>query len=272
MQILLKIHDFLTFMLFERWYYYLAIFIFLVIFSVLSKLFFNKILGILAERTVAKYLSKLGTKKYKTINNLMLKSKGNTAQIEHLVISNYGIFIIESKNYFGWITGNDYSDYWLQSIYKFKQKIINPIKQNYGHMKTIKNLLLDYPNLPYYPIVVFTRRSVLKVNTMPDVVYNIDLIKTIKKYRYEFISDDVRDKVFNKLKDLNIRDKQLRKEHNNKIRTRINDYETKIKNNICPKCSGNLVLRNGIYGKFMGCSNYPKCKFTINSNKGKYIK
>lgn len=250
-------------MLLERWYYYLAIFIFLVTISVLSKLFFNKILGVLAERTVAKYLLKLDIKKYKTINNLMLENKGNTAQIDHLVISNYGIFIIESKNYFGWITGSDYGD-WFQTIYKFKQKIINPVKQNYGHMKTIKNLLFDYPNLPYYPIVVFTRRSVLKVNTMPDVIYNIDLIKTIKKYRYEFISDDIRDKVYSRLKDLNIRDKKLRKEHNNKIRTRINDYEFKIKNNICPKCGGLLVLREGKYGKFKGCRNFPECKFTAN--------
>ena len=107
---------------------------------------------------------------------------------------------------------------------------------------------------------------------MPDVIYNIDLIKTIKKYRYEFISDDIRDKVYSRLKDLNIRDKKLRKEHNNKIRTRINDYETKIKNNICPKCGGLLVLREGKYGKFKGCRNYPKCEFTVSINQKRYSK
>jgi ssDNA-binding Zn-finger/Zn-ribbon topoisomerase 1 len=41
-------------------------------------------------------------------------------------------------------------------------------------------------------------------------------------------------------------------------------YETnrKMENNICPKCGGRLVLRNGKYGQFKGCDNFPKCKFT----------
>lgn len=47
---------------------------------------------------------------------------------------------------------------------------------------------------------------------------------------------------------------------NNRIRKKsTNDYS---KNIICPKCGGNLVERTGEYGKFYGCSNYPKCKYT----------
>lgn len=30
----------------------------------------------------------------------------------------------------------------------------------------------------------------------------------------------------------------------------------------CPKCGGNLIERKGKFGKFYGCSNYPKCHFT----------
>lgn len=30
----------------------------------------------------------------------------------------------------------------------------------------------------------------------------------------------------------------------------------------CPECGGNLLKKSGKYGKFFGCSNYPKCKFT----------
>ena len=36
-----------------------------------------------------------------------------------------------------------------------------------------------------------------------------------------------------------------------------------MKNLICPRCNGELKLRNGRNGKFYGCSNYPKCKFTM---------
>ena len=41
----------------------------------------------------------------------------------------------------------------------------------------------------------------------------------------------------------------------------------------CPKCSdGDIVLRSSIYGKFYGCSKYPKCRYTeklVNNNKDK---
>jgi len=32
---------------------------------------------------------------------------------------------------------------------------------------------------------------------------------------------------------------------------------------LCPKCGGKLVERTGKFGPFYGCSNFPKCKYTI---------
>ena len=49
------------------------------------------------------------------------------------------------------------------------------------------------------------------------------------------------------------------KEHIKNVR----DTQENIKNNICPRCNGSLVLKNGKYGQFYGCSNYPKCNFTL---------
>lgn len=263
MQILIKIYNFLAFMLLERWYYYLAYFIFLLIFFGLLEIFFKKILGILGERTVARFLSRLDPKKYKIINSLMFDIGGNTSQIDHLVISNFGIFVIETKNIYGWLTGDDYSD-WTLTIYRYKRKIINPIRQNYGHVQVLKNLLKDYPNIPYYPIVVFTKRSIFNVNTSTDIVYNTDLVNTIKKYQEEIISDYKIDKIYKHLKTLNIKDRKSRKEHIHRIREKKNDINRKINNNICPKCGGLLVIRNGKYSKFKGCRNFPECKFTTN--------
>jgi len=54
------------------------------------------------------------------------------------VVSNYGIFVIETKNYKGWIIGNEFDDYWTQVIFKRKEKLYNPIKQNYGHIQALK--------------------------------------------------------------------------------------------------------------------------------------
>lgn len=56
-----------------------------------------------------------------------------------------------------------------------------------------------------------------------------------------------------------------------KNKNKKNDYNKGTKiipiyNNIykCPYCRGQLVKRMGRYGMFLGCSNYPRCKYTRN--------
>ena len=65
----------------------------------------------------------------------------------------------------------------------------------------------------------------------------------------------------------NIKDKSARKVHVKNIKSNIKDKEIKEKNMICPKCGNKLIERNGKYGEFIGCSNYPKCKYTIQNKK-----
>lgn len=261
MQTLIKIFDFLKILFIEKWYYYLPFLIFIFTIYIFRKLYFNNLLGWWGEKKVARVFLKLNPEKYRIINNLMIEANGNTTQIDHLVISKYGIFIIESKNYYGYITGKDYGD-WFLKIYRFKHRIGNPIIQNYIHMNVLKSLLGDYPDIIYYPIVVFTKRSIFNVNTKTDVIYNTDLLETIRKYRTEVISDYTRDKVYECLSDLNIKEKRIRREHIYRVKEKKINYEIKIKNDICPRCGGKLVIRCGGYGKFKGCSNFPKCRFT----------
>ncbi len=231
------------------------------------KIFWPRIKGFWGEKSVASFLSRLGSKKYMIINNLMVNFGGNTTQIDHLVISNFGIFVIETKNYGGKIYGSEFSDYWMQSIYKFKLKFYNPIRQNYWHVQVFKDLLKEYPNMLYFPIVVFTRRSNLKVKTNTDVAYNVELEDTIKKYQTEIISDDIRDKIYKYLNTLNITDRKFRKEHIRRVQENKNERKNKISDNICPRCGGSLIVRNSKDGSFKGCSNYPKCKFTFDIKK-----
>jgi uncharacterized Zn finger protein (UPF0148 family) len=89
------------------------------------------------------------------------------------------------------------------------------------------------------------------------------LLKTIRKYDKETVSDSVKEKVYKKLLSLNIDDKEERTEHVRSIYKNINEKNRKITENICPRCGGTLVRKNGKYGSFTGCSNYPKCKFTV---------
>ena len=148
------------------WY----LFVIVIFFSILNS-FIPKIKGYLGERDVSNRLSKLNSSNYKVINNLMLQVGNKTTQIDHIVVSNYGIFVIETKNYKGWIIGNEYDEYWKQVIYKRTEKLYNPVKQNYGHIMALKGVLKNFKDLNYISIVAFTTKADLKVTTTTDVIY-----------------------------------------------------------------------------------------------------
>lgn len=42
----------------------------------------------------------------------------------------------------------------------------------------------------------------------------------------------------------------------------INQKKDAVRAGICPRCGGELVRRNGKYGEFIGCSNFPRCRYT----------
>lgn len=224
-----------------------------------------KIIGMIGEKAVSSYLNRLDREQYQVINNLLLHTNDSarTVQIDHVVVSNYGIFVIETKNYKGWIIGNENDEYWQQVIYKRKEKLHNPIRQNWGHIQALKSILNEFPDLPFYSIITFTTRADLKVKTNIDVVYSVNLIRTIKKYEDRRIEDDVKEQIFKKLNYLNIDSKENRQAHVAAIHNNINEKNNKIEADICPRCGETLIMRNGKYGQFKGCSNYPKCRFTL---------
>ena len=86
--------------------------------------------GKVGEKRVASILKKLPDDSYKVINDLLLSSNGYSTQIDHIIISIYGIFVIETKFYQGWIYGGENSEYWTQNIYGNKYQLRNPIHQN----------------------------------------------------------------------------------------------------------------------------------------------
>ncbi|MCB2339080.1 NERD domain-containing protein [Clostridium estertheticum] len=247
-------------MLFELstkfWYLWL-----LIIAAGVLEVYMPKIKGAIGEKSVAFFLSGLDKTKYKLINNIMLSVGNKTTQIDHVIVSNYGIFVIETKNYKGWIVGNEFDDNWKQVIYKHKEKLHNPIKQNYGHIQALKEVLNDFKDIKYISIIAFTTRAEVKVKSKTDVVYTINLSKTIKKYNIENITDLVKEDVYKKLISLNVDSKETRKTHVKAIHKTLAEKDIKVNSGFCPKCGGKLVLRNGRYGQFKGCGNFPRCRF-----------
>jgi hypothetical protein len=222
--------------------------------------------GAVGESVVAKYLNKLPENEYTIFNNVYLKIRDSSVQIDHIIVSIYGIFVIETKNYSGWIFGSENQTYWTQVIFKNKTKFRNPIKQNISHVNSLKYLFNNYTNLKYYSIIVFTGSAELKsINSQTPVIYENELYQYIIHNKDEqILNNEQMNNIVSKINENIILDKDIDKIHINNINKKISEKEHKINSLIYPECNGALVIRNGSYGKFYGCTNYPKCKFTLN--------
>ena len=221
-----------------------------------------KVKGLIGERRVKKQLRTLPPEQFKVLNNLLIKGKKGTSQIDHIVISPQGIFVIETKNYSGWISGSENADFWTRSFYPFKNKFRNPIKQNWGHMCALKENLTAYTDIPYHPIVVFVGKAkLLDLDVKTDVIYPHMLLDTITRQRdSRKLTHKDMDEIFSTLREASIRDNQTKKDHVSRIKWNVKMREMKERVLICPQCGGQLVKRTGRYGEFYGCSNFPQCK------------
>ena len=239
-------------------YFILIVSIIIIIFW---KLYSPKIKGIIGEKSISSILYLLDKSKYSVINNIVLKRDTKTSQIDHVVISDFGIFVIETKNYKGWIVGNEKSEHWTQVLFKRKKRFYNPIKQNLGHTNVLKTYISKYPSINYIPIVVFLSKSDIKVKTTHDIINSRQLIHTIKKYNEINIEKREKEDIYKIINDANLVDTYDKTEHIKSIKKLIQRRKSDIQDNKCPQCGEKLVLRNGKYGKFIGCTSYPRCKF-----------
>ena len=232
-----------------------------IILGILATVFYPKFRGYMGEFWVKQELKKLPKDKYLVLNDIMLKINDKTYQIDHIVISQFGIFVIEMKNYYGTIYGDEYKNEWLGYLRRKKFYFHNPIHQNYGHVLALKELLNIDESL-FIPIVCFSNQARLKVKCK-NVTYLDYLTKVIISYQESILNYDI-NKIYEYILKNNITDKKIRKEHVQSIKHKIGLNNEKVTNMICPKCGGKLIVRNGKYGNFIGCSNYPKCRFTKN--------
>ena len=222
-----------------------------------------RIKGAKGEYRVAKLLRKLNSKHYKIFNDIYLEIDNRTTQIDHLIVSVYGIFVIETKNYQGWIHGGEKSEYWTQSIYKEKIMFRNPVKQNWSHIYILKDILQNYKHIKYYPIIVFAGSATLKnIYSSVPVVYKNELLETIKENRTFNLSNEEIVDISNQICRYAIKEKKDKRKHRKYIKRSIQSRNRKVKSLICPNCNGTLKVRNGRYGKFYGCSNFPVCRYS----------
>ena len=227
----------------------------IIVIGLLSAFFYKKIVGWFGEHWTKQALNKLPKDKYKILNDIFISTNSGTHQIDYVIVSKYGIFSIETKQYNGYITGNKYDKNWVRHAGNKKYYYTNPIRQNYGHVKALSELLkMDESKI--YNVVCIPSKAKLKIEHDGELVGYDTIVNKIISFKNEVIYNE--DEIVDIIKSNNITDKTTKKEHIKNIKENVIDKDP----NKCPRCGGQLVERTGKYGNFIGCSNYPKCKYT----------
>jgi hypothetical protein len=165
------------------------------------------------------------------------------------------VFVIETKNYSGTIYGGESQREWTQ-VLQYGQvinKFYNPIKQNATHTYNIRTILPE--GIQVIPIVVFAKNNIECIES--DKVIGLNQLANFISEQTNKLTTAQINKCYQVLLKANRRDEISNAQHIENIKSTQSD----IANNICPRCGKPLVLRNGKYGQFYGCSGYPKCKF-----------
>lgn len=199
---------------------------------------------------------------FKVLKNVYVPYKDQTTEIDLLMIHECGIFVFESKNYSGWIFGKADQLNWVQSLpNKQKNKFYNPIRQNQTHIKALADYL-QMPTDAFTSYIIFSERCELK--QVPEnteqvvIVRRPNMLKHLRatfKTRPTIYSHHEIDALAAKLAPLTNKTEEEKQQHIDNIKEK------------CPFCGSELVLRKGKYSSFLGCSTYPKCKFTRPADK-----
>jgi Nuclease-related domain len=125
---------------------------------------------------------------YHLLNHVTLPLKDGTTQVDHILVSRFGVFVIETKDYKGWIFANPKQATWTQVIFKAKFRFQNPIFQNIRHVRAVQDLLDFLPPEAVKSIVVFTGEAEFKTEMPPGVFSLSRFINHIRENSTEVMS------------------------------------------------------------------------------------
>ena len=140
------------------------------------------------KKTEYKLLFSLDSDVYTVYHNIIIPSRNGTTQIDHVIISPFGLFVVETKNLKGWIYGTETQSTWTQVVYQSKYKFQNPLRQSYRHKKVLsKHLRIKESYI--YQVVSFVGDCQFKTEMPPNVIKS-GLGSYIKQFNRIVFSED----------------------------------------------------------------------------------
>ncbi|MEM1411248.1 MAG: NERD domain-containing protein [Pseudomonadota bacterium] len=138
--------------------------------------------GATGERRTRKALGRgLDPDNYRILHDVTLPGRTGTTQIDHVVLSPFGIFVLETKHLFGWVFAQAGARTWTQTLGKAKRTIFqNPLRQNYAHVKALE-AVTGLNSSAFIPLVVMTGQATFKTGMPRGVVEVVDLVDEIHR-------------------------------------------------------------------------------------------
>lgn len=210
---------------------------------------------------------------YRELNNVTIPTPDGTTQIDHVIVSRFGIFVIEAKNMNGWIFGNEKSAEWTQCFPGGKFRFQNPLRQNYRHTKCLSEFLGIEQN-KLHSVVMFWGESTFKT-PMPDNVLDTGYTSYIKSKTAELFTDEEVELIVDAIQTGKLpRTWATRRQHVASLNERhsrpvMTSENIMSDDPICPKCGSPMLKRSTKKGanagnEFWGCSRYPGCRGIVN--------
>jgi hypothetical protein len=218
--------------------------------------------GLLGEGFVRRRLRRrLDPTRYHSLHDVTLATPDGTTQIDHVVVSPFGIFVVETKNMQGWIFGDPQQARWTQTIYRRRVRFQNPLRQNHKHVKALQAVLAVPPET-IHSVVAFVGAGTFKTPMPANVTAGGGFIDYITAFRTPVLTEEDIREVLQRLQAERLAPgAATRRAHVQQLGSRADPQAQRH----CPKCGSPLVLRTAKTGpkageRFWGCSTFPKCR------------
>lgn len=218
-------------------------------------------------RVSKKAMRRLDPEVYQLFDDVTIPTRsGRTTQIDHIILSVYGIFVVETKNYSGWIFGSANNREWTQIVYQEKNRFQNPLRQNYGHICALSDAL-GIPKRKFHNVVCFAGGAEFKTEMPEGVHFDTTYVGYIKSFHSTLLSKEELRVARKKIESGRLEPgRETTRLHVQNLR----EPSRKTQGMKCSRCGKPMVLRTARKGKnaggqFWGCSGYPQCRHTVSA-------
>jgi len=231
----------------------------LVLLGILQSSWFKGYCGEVLVKVASRF--RLPSATYRAIHDVTLPTEDGTTQIDHIFVSRFGVFVVETKNMKGWIFGTERDPKWTQNIFGNSFKFQNPLRQNYKHVKTLETAL-SIPLEAIHSIVVFSGQCTLKSSVPPNVTQGMGFIRYIKSFTQPVLSEVQVAAAVERIESGRLSPSfATTRDHVKGLAARHAQRDDRV----CPTCGNRMILRTAKQGanagrQFWGCSAYPRCK------------